>query len=141
MTNYRKNIIILFLKMKSKYSLFFGYLKNNSDLLIKIKNSMSELEDSLIVVREYFKDELDETGNPIKVKVIVCKEKVSYYTESAKKSIKKYYEANKEKIQEYNNAFTKKKCESDPEYLEKLRKQKRESYHRNKLKKQMEKEV
>ena len=98
--------------------------------------------EGLELVRDYFKEIIDEDGNKKRVNVIIYKEieKRNFYTDAQKKSIQKYYEKNKDKIYEYQTNFIKNKKENDPEFYEKLKEQKRQSYYRLKEKKKQKNE-
>ncbi len=97
--------------------------------------------DGLSIVHEYFKDEINESGEITRIKVIVCKEKkeckkekVKGYTESQKESNKRYVNNNRDKVYKYISSYVKNRCENDDEYHEKIKEQKRAYYHRKKEK-------
>lgn len=94
--------------------------------------------DGLIVIKEYYKDEVDESGNVSKIKVVVCRENT--YTESKKESNKRYVNNNREKVSNYLSGYIKNRYQNDPEFKEKIKEQKRQSYYKMKEKKKMEKE-
>ncbi len=107
-----------------------------------MSNILKEVEkenglEGLEIIRDYFKEVVDENGNTQKVNIIIYKEieRRNFYTDAQKKSIHKYYEKNKDKIYEYQTNFIKNKRENDPEYYERLKEKKRQSYYRMKEKK------
>lgn len=97
-----------------------------------------EKVDGYIVIREYYKDELDESGNVTKVKVVLCRENT--YTESRKESNKRYVNNNREKVSNYLSSYIKNRYQTDPEFKEKIKEQKRQSYYKMKELKKQEKE-
>ncbi len=94
--------------------------------------------DGLIVIREYLKDETDEFGNVSKIKVVVCRENT--YTEKKKESNKRYIDSHREKVTNYVSNYIKNKCQTDPEFHEKVKEQKREYYYRAKEKRRLKNE-
>lgn len=97
---------------------------------------MTDLEDKDLenfeVFKEVVKNEIDEDGSMIKVKIMYCRRPI---TEGSKASKKAYYETNKDTVIKKNNEYIKERRKTDHEFNERLKQLKRESYLRNKEKK------
>ena len=89
-----------------------------------------------IVIKEIVKNEIDENGHQTTLKIIICKEPIS---EKIKDSKRKFYLENKEKLNKMNIEYVKERSKNEPEFLERIREIKRNSYHRQKEKKMKEK--
>ena len=101
---------------------------------------MTELADELdgfVIFKEITRDEILADGTTQKIKIIFCKDSLSDKIKGYKK---KYYEENKDKVIETTNKYIQERRQNDPDFAERLREIKRNSYHRMKDKKLKEKE-
>lgn len=85
------------------------------------------------IMKEEIGYEEDTNGDKKEVKLIYIQKNTKYY-DNIKKAVDKYTENNREKVNKLKNDRHKERYQNDPEYRERVKKTRREAYHKNKNK-------